>query len=294
MADMISLEKQKTYAINGNLTLTPEQEDKFLYKKIEKTITLTFGDAGENHAGMEMIGKIGEIGSGFSKIDLMGIKTKMEENGYDCEYTKLNDLYNFADEDKVQDAYILVIRGGINYFIEKEAGQMMEEMNSFEWDDKYFDTRRQRVLNKHARTNVCFGDISIEPDYENKKGRIVGYDSVPLLKLIKEKLPNIVGEKGENLVCEGNNYKDINKCGIGWHGDSERKKVIGFRLGATMVLKFKWYKNSKSLGNSLTIQLNDGDMYVMSEKATGYDWKYRSKFTLRHCAGCEKYTKELK
>ena len=30
----------------------------------------------------------------------------------------------------------------------------------------------------------------------------------------------------------------------------------------------------------------------MSEKATGYDWKYRSKYTLRHCAGCNKYTKE--
>jgi hypothetical protein len=28
----------------------------------------------------------------------------------------------------------------------------------------------------------------------------------------------------------------------------------------------------------------------MSEKATGFDWKSKSKYTLRHAAGCEKYT----
>jgi hypothetical protein len=27
----------------------------------------------------------------------------------------------------------------------------------------------------------------------------------------------------------------------------------------------------------------------MSEKSTGFDWKKRSKYTLRHAAGCKKY-----
>jgi hypothetical protein len=31
-------------------------------------------------------------------------------------------------------------------------------------------------------------------------------------------------------------------------------------------------------------------LYVMSEKATGFDWKRSSVHTLRHAAGCEKYT----
>jgi hypothetical protein len=31
-------------------------------------------------------------------------------------------------------------------------------------------------------------------------------------------------------------------------------------------------------------------MYVMSEKTTGFDWKSKTKYTLRHAAGCEKYT----
>jgi hypothetical protein len=36
--------------------------------------------------------------------------------------------------------------------------------------------------------------------------------------------------------------------------------------------------------------LNGGDLYVMSEKTTGRDWKTKSIYTLRHAAGCEKYT----
>jgi hypothetical protein len=36
--------------------------------------------------------------------------------------------------------------------------------------------------------------------------------------------------------------------------------------------------------------LEHGDMYVMSEKTTGFDWKSKTKYTLRHAAGCDKYT----
>jgi hypothetical protein len=31
-------------------------------------------------------------------------------------------------------------------------------------------------------------------------------------------------------------------------------------------------------------------MYIMSEKATGYDWRKSSKLTLRHATGCDKFT----
>ena len=35
--------------------------------------------------------------------------------------------------------------------------------------------------------------------------------------------------------------------------------------------------------------LHSGDMYAMSQKATGFDWKLRNKLTLRHAAGSYKY-----
>jgi hypothetical protein len=35
--------------------------------------------------------------------------------------------------------------------------------------------------------------------------------------------------------------------------------------------------------------LNHGDIYIMSDKAVGYDWKKRKIPTLRHAAGCKKF-----
>ena len=51
-----------------------------------------------------------------------------------------------------------------------------------------------------------------------------------------------------------------------------------------MNLHFNWFYNSKSVGETLKLTLNNGDMYIMSEKAVGNDWKKRSIYTLRHSA----------
>ena len=71
-------------------------------------------------------------------------------------------------------------------------------------------------------------------------------------------------------------------------GDLERKLVAGVRLGPGaegMPLKFVWYKDGKPIGSEGHIILNSGDIYVMSEKAVGFDWKRRTIPTLRHAAG---------
>ena len=47
-----------------------------------------------------------------------------------------------------------------------------------------------------------------------------------------EILPLIIPEKCTNMVAEGNYYYDLKKCGIGFHGDAERKKVVAIRVGA--------------------------------------------------------------
>ncbi|SPN79689.1 2OG-Fe(II) oxygenase, partial [Brazilian cedratvirus IHUMI] len=42
-------------------------------------------------------------------------------------------------------------------------------------------------------------------------------------------------------------YYDVNKCYIGFHGDSERRKVIGLRLGETMPLYFAWWYQGRRI-----------------------------------------------
>ena len=55
-----------------------------------------------------------------------------------------------------------------------------------------------------------------------------------------------------------------------------------------------WIKENYLLNSfrklSAKFILNNGDMYIMSEKTSGFDWRKRSIKTLRHAAG-EKYVK---
>ena len=240
------------------------------------TISLTFGDAGENHIGMEMIGELSP--SGISCDELKDLVQVFEDATF----------HDFG-----MDAGILIIRNILNDDMHKK---IFEEVNSQEWDSKYYDRRRKRVLNKHARANIMILDnIEQEPDYENAKGRIV--DGTKLehfndfkIRLI-DTLRDVIGNKVNNLICEGNKYTDNTKNGIGFHGDAERRIVIALRLGASMPMHWQWFQNSEPIHERFEFNINGGDMYIMSDKAVGYDWRKRLIPTLRHAAGASKYLK---
>ena len=245
---------------------------------IMSCITITFGDCSENHVGMEQIGNMSDIGYTSDDLDII---TKYF-SGKEIERIDLTSNLGNVDYNGKK-AELVIIRNAI-----ENHSEIFTELNKLEWDKKYFDTRRQRVLNKHARSNLCFSNYSQIADFENKKGTVINYNQVPLLNGAGSILVDCIDK--QSLECEGNNYNNINKNGIGWHGDAERKKVIALRLGETMPICFNWFKQSKPVGTKFTTQLNSGDVYIMSEKTTGYDWKKRSQYTLRHSAGAEKYT----
>ena len=105
-------------------------------------------------------------------------------------------------------------------------------------------------------------------------------------KTLKIKL----GFKADGLNAEGNHYYD-DTCGIGFHGDAERKIVICLSLGKPSTLRYRWRQphSSEGFGPPIDINLSHGDVYVMSEKATGFDWRSRSKMRVVHAAGSKKY-----
>lgn len=247
---------------------------------MESCITLTFCECSENHVGMEKNGKLSSVG--YSADDLDSVIDKL--NG------KFNiERYNLLDYLKKDDYVgkipeLLVIRNYIDFH-----ENLYESLININWDRKYYDNRRQKVLNKHARANLCFGHTHSDADFENKKGTIVAYSSIANLDVLKNNVEGLLNDS--NLQCEGNLYDDIEKNGIGWHGDAERRKVVGVRLGKSAPLKFRWYKNSVNLGETLNLVLNSGDLYIMTEKTTGNDWKRRNIYTLRHSAIATKYTK---
>ncbi len=255
---------------------------------MSSTITITFGDCAENHKGMQMLGKLHK--NGFTYEELVECKELCENKNFTCE------LHNLADAlpEKTENpecAFILIIRNGIQMLLENEEDvtNLNNELLNCEWDSKAF--MYGRVVNKKARWNLCFDEKNQDPDYENKKGRIVSWDEVPLLYKVKQNL-NMLINGADELLAEGNYYYN-DKTGIGYHGDSERKKVIGLRLGSSMNLAYQWHKHTKPIGKNIRFELNSGDMYIMSEKATGNDWKKKNILTIRHAAGNDTYTKVI-
>jgi hypothetical protein len=244
-------------------------------------ITITFCDCSENHVGMEQIGDMSQ--EGYTKENFDTFQTFWTEKGMVVERVNLNTLLNEDIEDIEDIGEVLIVRGAINNHL-----QIFDELMGKEWDTKYWDVRRKKVLNKHARANLCFSEVGQDSDYENKKGTIVSYDELPLMNELKTLVNDCVGDIPE---CEGNLYKDVTKNGIGWHGDSERKRVVAVRFGEPMPLCFRWYHQSKIISETFNTIIYPGDLYIMNYKAVGTDWKKRSKITLRHSAGAMKYIK---
>ena len=55
-------------------------------------------------------------------------------------------------------------------------------------------------------------------------------------------------------------------------------------------LYFQWFQKSAAIGERIEVELHDGDMYVMSDKSVGFDWKKKKIATLRHATGCHEFT----
>ena len=56
-----------------------------------------------------------------------------------------------------------------------------------------------------------------------------------------------------------------------------------------MPFHYQLFQQSKPIDNRIKLKVNPGDVYIMSEKAVGTDWKKRIIPTLRHAAGAKKY-----
>lgn len=249
---------------------------------MNKVYTITFGDVAENHARMQKIGTLAE--KGYSIEKLLQLEEKLTEKGLTCEMLNLDEYWE--GEEQAEKASVLVIRKGVQHILGTEnTEELMAEQDSLDMDKHAL--MKGRVVQKRARWNLCFAEEDQEPNYEDGKGRVVAYRHVPLTQKVRETIAEWM-EEGL-LNGEANYYYDVSKCGIGYHGDGERRKVFAMRMGGSMPIYYQWFQRSEPVGPRLQIDLHDGDMYVMSEKAVGFDWLKKIKPTLRHATGCDKF-----
>ena len=247
-----------------------------------KVYTITFGDVAENHARMQKIGTLHK--NGYSIEQMERVQAKLNELGIETEMVDLDIGAEFEgdDDEKVLEfeaAKVLVIRRGAQFILGEETHGLIAENDALTMDKKAF--MKGKVVNKVARWNLCFAD-------EDGKGRIVAWKHIPKMARIRQ----VISEWTEDVLLNGeaNYYYDLAKCGIGYHGDAERKKVFAVRMGESMPLFFQWFQRSMPIGDPIKLDLNDGDMYMMSEKAVGFDWLKKVVPTLRHSTGCSKFT----
>jgi hypothetical protein len=248
---------------------------------MDQTFTITFGDQAENHAGMQKIGT--PIESGLTREDL--VQAQRFFNGFETELIELHRAVSDTGGEPIEPAYLLIARKGLNRFVNSD--DLYTEQAALTKDTKAF--MYGRVVNKQARHNLCFADLSQTSNYAEGKGTIVNFNQVPLLSRVRAELPTVFGPKAMNLVAEGNYYYDPSKCGIGFHGDGERKIVIAGRLGQSLPFHYQWFYHGQAVGNRIELMIHHGDLYAMSAKAVGTDWKKKKIFTLRHAAGAPKY-----
>ena len=289
-------------------------------------ISLTMAPGGENNRGMEIIGRMPVKGEGFTASDIEGlgpyfkglcplVKDVSPVAVLDLNALSLNDDIDELENDDDQ-ARVLILR---NYMANWHGAQgwtqeVYKELAAKRWDAEYLDPNKYRTeivdgkevkvrgkrMNKRARTNLCFVDDREQaPAVYEGKGTIYDLKKMSMLRRGVETLKKQIAEgmiaidsktKVEINVVEGNRYYDLKNTGIGYHGDTERVVVICFSIGGSNYpMRWQWFKDGMPVGKPIQISLNDGDVYIMSEKAVGADWKLRKPYTLRHAAGAKKY-----
>ena len=141
-------------------------------------ITITFGDCAENNVGMQKLGKMTNVGEGFSYEDLAAAAARFEAAGCHCELVNLV-LAGGVDPATPLPGYVLVVRAGVNALLNDPgaADAMRDEQRTFPADTKALF--RGEVKNKLARHNLCFADEGQEPDYAAGRGRVVAFSDAP-------------------------------------------------------------------------------------------------------------------
>ena len=275
-----------------------------------RVVTYTWCECGENHHGNQQIGAIAEKGNGFNLDDLNMVKILVKEK-FDCDCIIYNLKDYLVDEENnpivikdkndkivtINDAYFLVANDLIGCILRSlgyTKTQLMSEVMSKFWDEHYWDTRRQKVLNKHARRNNVISHFDQEAKYDEGKGTVHNINNMKIMNLLKKEFASW-GEKFDFACAEGNDYPDggKKKNGIGWHGDTERRRVLAMRLGLnpSMPFYYRWKYKHTEIGKIAKFDINEGDVMIMSEWAVGTEWKKSSQVTLVHATGASKYVK---
>lgn len=259
----------------------------------EWTASLTYSKGTESHVGAEIHGVMAD--AGYSLRELRHGKDVANARGLQAEVVELQ---KECDVDRV--AYVLVIRNAAK-LLDVDLGHLTNEYAEKIWPhlDRCLISFR-KIQTKHARGNAELGPVAVASTYDTFKhntrlpadarvtGVVLPFSELPNCTQVGCGWRNVLGDNATNLRAEVNHYgpryvaggmdtnvaHKVENCGIGLHGDSERKDVICICLGTQpRELHFQAFCRANPQGKRFTITLHPGDGYVMDEVACGSAWK---------------------
>lgn len=196
-----------------------------------------------------------------------------------CEFIR---LHKSTQGSQAPYAYVLLVRKIVPKILPEDT--IFDELCSKRNDKKQFT--RRGIMDMKSRWRLKVADKSQEPDYTTSgRGIVHSFEDMPCASALRNFLLKVartggVDKMSSPLSAEAaifhaqykpSQRKYVRCSGIGFHGD-ERKLIIGASVGDETILEFHAYRNRLFTGKPVTIQLGHGDMYFMSQAASGHDW----------------------
>ena len=194
------------------------------------------------------------------------------------------------------EAVVLVIHDGANALTGDPtmADTMLRELQALHFDETTL--MYGKVVTARSRRNVHFAHEGRSEDMANGQNTVVPWSGVPANAKCLGALTREFGAPDVQSAV-ANYYPDPKKCGIGWHGDAERRQTIMVRLGAgsdVRPIHFLWCSLGKGIAAPITIELKHGDVMIPCAKAVGTDYRTQTRPTVRHGTGYPSGTSVLR
>lgn len=253
---------------------------------IEISMHLMFCDIANHGHGMQQIGNICD--SGFTNEHLLWMCSNINSDKavlYNVTSILPKTLY------QIPDSYVLVLKG----FFTEQANSLYQTMLTPEGSNGSFITGvnwdNERIHNGKLVSNrlgnkLLFYDLNSAWKYplsiNDKCGTIYNSKLIPTLDLFQKMLQQQVGFLP---VVDATYYYNTKECFTPLHQVKDRKKIVGLGIGATMPLQFRWFHGSISCSDTMTIPIEHGDLYILSQGAAGMHKEKQTKLYLKYGIG---------
>lgn len=259
------------------------------YPKQQSSFHLLFCDVANHGDGMQKVGNICD--SGFTNENLLRYYQNLTPgkasiyNIKDCLPTTLY---------QIPDCYVLVIK---DYF-KDQVDEIQKILSTKESSDESgitgvnWDTERisgLKLLHNKLGNKLIFCELDNNWKYpfspHQNVGTIYNTRFIPSLFSIQRELQN---QLGYLPVIDGTYFYDLNECYTPFHQVKDRKKLVGLGIGETQPLQFRWFHGSTVCSDTMSIPIEHGDLYIISQSAAGIQKEKQTKLYLKYGIGTNK------